>query len=336
MLWDSWKRESNMGKLKRQPKVYGLFAVVLTGLLFAGCIPQPDETADDPADEEKQEPAVWTDGLTNQEIVEAMEITVDQIPADAAADVTVENGIGTSRLAETSSDGIDLQVTWAVPIGNLPHAIWVVYEGDEDGNWIKLDDVEVWSEVLEVEKVTRYGFRRHCNPTSQYIKYFKIQMNDENGDSYENIVSFMVWPEPNPVRITLSDETSADADSTISILFNDEDYFSWLLPGQTMPAEQVITPEDAPVNFDLQPLFSVKFKLETDFTGWGFDEDTTTHYSNTSFCKTQKVTDDTVPSDTVSRLRVAFEDLPLGQVNTEPGNKFDYDDVILYVDFLRP
>ena len=204
-----------------------LITIFFTALLANACIPQ-DEEDETPAEEESSETAPWTDGLTNEQIIKAMPIVVDEVvQEDAESDA--ENGVVTVQLAQEDPSEKEVMVTWALPDGALPFATWNVYEGADDGTWDPID-AEVTelsaSEVLEVEKyypnfpypVKFFGFRCWCSFFEQHIKYFKIEMIDHNGDPYENIVSFMVWPYANPLRITLSDETSASAPSEVSIM----------------------------------------------------------------------------------------------------------------------
>ena len=179
----------------------------------------------------------------------------------------------------------------------------------------------------------------------QYIKYFKIRMEDHNagseGEVYENIVSIMVCPYENPARVTL-EQASADASSTVSILYGFEpNSYSETLWNDTLSQSEIEKDGGRTLDVDLPPGEFIRFKIETDFNDsmWGFGPTTVTHLSNTSFAKVFRVEegDEDWPddSDIVSRLKVSFEDLPLEQVKYESDHLFDYNDAIFYFDILR-
>jgi hypothetical protein len=320
----------NNGK-KRMVRTVGIYcAAVTAALVITGCIPQP---GDDESTDAQEQDTVWSDGLTPEQVIKAMPIIVNE----AAPAASEETGVASAKLALTDATQTDkdLLVTWAVPAGALPFSSWTVYEGDgQSWNPISADIQysETWPEVLEIEKypfeATYYWFNWKCTfTTEQHIKYFRIVMTDHNGDKYENIVSFMVWPYTNPIQITLSDETEAEAASDISIMLNGGWDSMWKYTQTTeLPLTETI-------GQDIDPWTSVRFQIATDFTGWGFEENLSTHVSNSSFCKVTKVDP---PNDTVqSRLKYSFEDLPIDQVGQEPTKEFDYNDVVLYVDIMK-
>ncbi len=314
----------------RRVKIVRAFAVAVTSALMLGCIPQPEDETD--ATNEGEEEAVpWTDGLTTEQVIKAMPIVVDEVQSDDAV-ASAAYALTAASGGEDVSDSVqkEVMVTWALPKGWLPFADWKVYEGTDDQTWqaIKVDIVKS-EDALEIDS---YSFKYLCFFTlEQHIKYFKIEMVDHNGDTYSNIVSFMVWPLSNSIQITLSDETEASASSDISIMLNGGWDTMW---NYTSATELPLTEQYPTAGKEIPPWTSVRFQIETDFTDWGFEDDFSTHVSNSSFCKVTKVAG-YPKGDVQSRLKYSFEDLPLDQVGNEPSKEFDYNDVVLYVDIMK-
>lgn len=304
-------------------------------LLAAGCVIGPESEAD-PVDavEETETTTNWTEGLTRQEIIESMPAWVEAagVEEDEAA---VENNIGVS----THALGC-----YAKPVVKycLPKVV-EFYDAENDEMktynvddfkwriWVKNFFGDSWQLITPIINSILYGneyiFSFEDEPLSdgQTIRYYKLEnVDDLNGVSYDTVVTFAVSPNSNPIRVTLSDET--DAAATSDLLLNGA--MLWQdINQQPTPQTQTL------VEGTVSPCIPINFQIQTDFTGWDFGPYEFPHTSNSTFCKV--TVEDPTSADVAQRIKYKFEDLPISQVSVENGHKFDYDDVVVYVDLLK-
>ncbi|HRX49722.1 MAG TPA: hypothetical protein P5120_19515 [Spirochaetota bacterium] len=256
----------------------------------------------------------WWEGLTTKQMVEGMEITA--MPAT------------NKSYKSSSSTEQDIEVTWVFPSLISKWGIQFKIDsidGTENVDWNSIEPVITTTEVDEF--TYKYRFCKCITFTSkQYIVYYKIMMTDTNGEQYENIVSFLVFPEGRQLRITFKD-SEATVDSKI--------YGAWLSTCLFNIIHSVSS-AGSYKNFTLSAYSPVYFWINSDFSSKGFG--TVTHYSNSSYCKVTKLATPSSISGKVveATLQYSFEDLPVDMLRHEDSGYFDYDDVIFTVDIIKP
>jgi hypothetical protein len=301
-----------------------IFDIVLALFALSAC--DNPETEQPETTEEK---VSWADGLSTDQVISAMpiEVTDDALEEEGAAEAPEVMGIRVRRLAMNDDTNIKyLRLSWFLPIRPwVEDVTWRVFHRNDDGEWSR---VEVDIDVEEVDGEYHYQTKCGIELIGQRIVYFKVQMVDNNDDEYENIVSFFVYPNDRRLRITLSEETSADAPSELFIGFREWFRLFWDIHELELPTSKE-------VEEDLSSWTTVLFLLKADFSQWfDGDEASVVRKSNTSYCK---VTTVDPPDDTVeARLRYSFEDLPITRLANEPSGYFDYNDMIFFVDILNP
>ncbi|MBN2529530.1 MAG: hypothetical protein JXR76_24290 [Deltaproteobacteria bacterium] len=320
-----------------------LFVLCIAALVMAACTTME---ADEPATE------VWTDGLSLEEVVSVMPVTVDLAePAAPQASNLVKRNI----VAADSTTDTAIKITWAWPVawctGEIAEyctssKLWKIYGQDENGEWQPLPASIVKKTIKNsVTGEFDYEWSAYFSWIPQHVlTYFKVSLPDHNtGALYESIVTFFVTPplpnllQPSDIRVSLL-EASAKAPSKLYGMVGaskgkaSQEVFTSLqnfAGGVDLPSATLVTSQ-LPFNHP------IKFAIETDFsaTEWGFANPVVVHESNSSFCKVTEVTDN-VPTDTIWRFKFAFEDLPLDKASFEAGGLFDYNDLVFYVDVLK-
>ena len=272
----------------------------------------------------------WWDGLSTQQMVDGMmiEASESQQPASRA-----------------SEEGKNIQVTWSLPVKFTNWRISVKYGNDEKVIYDYEDlanrevDIEIKTGQTEWDATEVWIFKFFHKviviPT-QFIVTYKIEMIDHNGDKYENVVSFMVFPENRKLNVSLNaNEIESGA---LSSLY-------YIQPYQVLPICHIpegstkvfddIHADNGTFSINLNSFHDVQFAILTDFTYQNWDGITKiAHYSNTSYCK---VTKEENPNDGAeATFKYAFEDLPITRLSAERDGKFDYNDVVFYVDVVNP
>lgn len=291
---------------------------------------------------ESNQQASWADDLTPAQVFSVMPVSVDMEGGSASPQVT-----GISKMSAVPEEAI--KITWRIPKHIFDVWGWThpfeIYSQNEDGGWevlpanITRSEVEdsitgaidfVWMAIVSSSK---------CHFKGGMLATLKVSLPDHNtGVPVESIVTFMVAPDKD-IRVSLV-EASAVAPSSLYGQYSSVEgsLFSWNLVFKDM--QNFVGGVDMPevkILKDSLPAFSpVKFYIESDFsgTGWDFEEDVVVHESNTSFCKVTEVTQD-VPADTMWRLKYSFEDLPLEKSAIEANGLFDYNDLVFYLDILK-
>ena len=331
-----------------------IFGVVFSvvAFMFAACTNmESNNTAGDES---------WAEGLTPQQIVSSMPVTVDLAqPANLqAAGVIKMNATGSVpedavkiswRLPEYICTREEYKNFWGpiwVPVC-VEHgwtAPWEILGQNEDGTWTTLANEATVEEVEDsitgelsfefTAYISRFGFYYK----NDMLATLKVALPDHNtGEMIESVVTFMVAPQK-PIRVTLV-EASADAPSSLYGQYSVADLWNWQLIFEDMQnLNGVDLPSETILDSQLPAFAPVKFSIETDFSApkWGFENTTVRHESNTSFCKVTEVSRSEIKEDDVMwRFKYAFEDLPLEKASFEAGGKFDYNDLVFYVDVLK-
>jgi len=256
----------------------------------------------------------WWDGLTTKQMVEGMEIKAMPV---------------TNKTSKSSSSADqNIEVTWVFPTYITNWGIQFKidsYDGTDNVDWCSIEPVIL---TTEVDKYTyKYKFTKCITlKTTQYIVYYKIIMTDTNGEKYENIVSFLVYPQDRTLRVTFKD-SEATVDSTVYGAWVSSCLFNLI---HTVPSSGQYK------DFTLSSYSPVYFWINSDFSGKGLG--TVTHYSNSSYCKVTKLaTPSSISGKTVEvTLQYSFEDLPIDMLSSEDSGYFDYDDVVFTVDIIKP
>ena len=305
-------------------KNYKVLLLAIFLVFTMGCITPEDEESEEETNQDSEETKKWSDGLTRDQVISAMPITVtdDTISADGEDD-----GIGVKKLAQTDGTEIKyLSLVWFLPfLWTGDDLEWKVWQKNDDGEW-SLVDV-----TIDVEELTdgEYKYSTLCGVplVGQKIVYFKVQLVDHNGGEYESTVSFFVYPNDRKLRITLA-EVLADAPSKLYVGYQ-QWFWLWDVHDTGLPAVKV-------VEEDLSAWTTVLFMMQVDFSGFSFGVDQVTRKSNTSWCKAENVTPPDDAEDVDARVRYSFEDLPIEALATEPTGYFDYNDLKFYFDILNP
>jgi hypothetical protein len=163
-------------------------------------------------------------------------------------------------------------------------------------------------------------------------------MTDHNGEVYDNIVSFMIQPPSQKLKITVLSETNAKADSKLALIkafhespfepLQDSEYFTIFDVVQDNIGVSAL--------HELAPKKPVQFAIKTDFKKYPQVYSIVkeaVHYSNTSYCKVTKVANPD-PTNIIARIKYQFEDLPANMVDKDNFGYFDYNDVVFLVDIL--
>ena len=256
----------------------------------------------------------WYDGLSTKQMVEGMEII--------------------AKAANSKSTASEIEVSWVFPTYITKWAVKYridSYDGNEDVDWSEPDITITNKEVQENSyKQYKYFFGHKITfKTTQYIVYYKISMTDTNGEEYENIVSFLVYPDARTLRVTYAaSESSVDCSV----------YGAWISTCIFNIIKTAAGSSDLPgdyAEFTLSAYSPVFFWIDSDFASKGLD--TVTHYSNSSYCKvTRLASPSTIAGKTVeATLKYSFEDLPQDMLKYEDGKAFDYDDMVFYVDIIK-
>lgn len=270
----------------------------------------------------------WWDGLSTKQIVEGMEIT-----ASSSTSKLTKDTVPTTNVDQK------IEVSWVCPIEflgwSVKYKIIGLANGDnttsDDDGWVPLGET-VSIEKLDIDKDTfKYKFI-HCPffSTTQYIVYYKIIMKEHNeAVPYENIVSFVVRPNSRTLRISLSSETENGVPSQI--------YGHWISNCLFNIVHPIKISDYEPIDIDVSPYTHVFFWIDSDFNAkFGT---TVRHYSNSSYCKVEKLSETNVseiPGETIeATLKYSFEDLPIDKLKEEPDGYFDYDDIVFTVDVIK-
>ena len=287
----------------------------------------------------------WWDGLSRQEVFEATTVVVNGTDAiESRADETVNKNV---------------KITWALPFelpvcpkGGAFTIEWSYNEDFSDPQDVVIDDADLsitkGKVAWEVSDVYVYKFSKYFSfKVTEYIVYFKLRMTDHNGAEYQTIVSFMVFPKSKILRIrTAPAETDADA---INALYRID--YTQFEPSVNLPEGSRLLFNDAALddgevpsstNETLDALNLFQIAILTDLSDILGEDVKLARYSNTSFCKVTPVVEKMADAD--ATLRYSFEDLPLQMLETEDAvydaktqkyvRRFDYNDVVVYVDIL--
>ena len=148
------------------------------------------------------------------------------------------------------------------------------------------------------------------------------------GQFYSTITSFVVFPDGRTLRVNV---VSADADASSDIYYN--------LSSNALFTD--VDKENVPVSSVERDLGSYRlayFSILTDLATIGLSGKVR-HRSNSSYCRVTKISTGPVVLDdgrTVeATLKYEFEDLPCNLRGYEPGETFDYDDVVMTVDIIN-
>lgn len=269
----------------------------------------------------------WYDGLTNEQVVKAMMITATPVETK------------TKEVTSTEADTV-YEIVWTVP-AVLPFTKkdnWSIKWGycltnDNDGDltWNDLLNTEFAAGEIQVEPLSngQNKFWLTVKPpkiSGVYLISYKIILNDSNGAQYENIVSFAVYPNNGKLKITVSPESERAAKTQLFGYW----LTSWNLNSE--PSREISLADPAPQLVENVAAYCpVIFKIKSDLSSIGI-EDSVSHYSNSSYCKTTRITKN---SGALATFKLSFEDLPQDMITKEDGNEFDYDDVIIVVDVIQ-
>lgn len=260
----------------------------------------------------------WTEGLTTKQIVEGMEIKAN-----------ISNDSTTSKCTDCEEEVFEL--VWVLPVfigGN-----WSVYSlalgEDTDDDW------ELLLDTVTSEKISDGYWKYTCKTKrtwvpNEYLISYKVCLTDANNKTFTNIVSFSVLPNDATLRITIDPASERNTAKTTLAGF-------WLTKEWKLYCniESYWTPvpieSNAITNANAKSYVPVYFRIKSDLTAQGLG--IVTHYSNSSFCKTSKITPNAI--DALATFQFKFEDLPLEQLRNEPDGAYDYDDVIFKVEVLK-
>ncbi len=259
----------------------------------------------------------WTDGLTTKQIVEGMEVKANISSDDSSKCTDCEEEV--------------FELVWVLPIfigGN-----WSVYSlalGEDTNN-----DWELLLDTVTSEKISGGYWKYTCKTkrtwvSNEYLISYKICLTDSNNQTFTNIVSFSVLPNDATLRITIDPASERNTAKTSLAGF-------WLTKEWKLYCniESYWTPisieSNAVTNTNAKSFVPVYFRIKSDLRAQGIG--IVTHYSNSSFCKTSRITPDAV--DALATFQFKFEDLPLEQLSQEPDGAYDYDDVIFKVEVLK-
>lgn len=273
----------------------------------------------------------WADGLEPELIIERMPVTVEPVLTVTKAEsdtttceveVTWECPIDTDQWAvEVSDDGVDYE------------ALDVVMDGESKGVTGTETVTIIKTPCYTVDAVVYYTYSFKCNwaivNDVNYIGYFKILMPSANpGEFFSTITSFVVFPDGRTLRVTVN---SSDADARSDIYYNLADNALFTnVNKNNVPASSV---ESSLGSYRL-----AYFSILTNLSDIG-RSGKVRHYSNSSYCRVTKIATSTYnpgPGRTIeATLKYEFEDLPCNLKGYEPGQKFDYNDVIITVDIIK-
>ncbi len=322
--------------------------------LAAGCVIGPEGVDEESVSNDNT--TSWADDLTIEQAVSAMLVTVDSVQ-DESSEIVVNNGVATTSSALTEDDQA-VKVEWNLPvlmaceIANFYGAnfdctgkyfdlinwkwkeIWKISTSSDGISW---ETVNEDIDVVEETDGYKFSVRHKCKSGTQFINYFKVALPDSNGSNpAESIVTFFVYPKDSDLVVTLSEETSAKAPSSLFAGYNYLSGWEWYPLWENINDE--VLPASQSMIGNLPPWTPVIFKIDTDFSDYDFGPglERVIHKSNSSFCKVTMVEDETqIPEGVAWRLMFKFEDLPIDRVSLEPEKKFDYNDVVIYVDIMK-
>ncbi|HOP28353.1 MAG TPA: hypothetical protein P5120_18230 [Spirochaetota bacterium] len=261
----------------------------------------------------------WWDGLNTEQAVKAMDIKAD--------------------ISSTSKSDTDqaVEVTWAFPhVLDLGCSAWTISVQTTsiiDGTpsvFEVITDGEL-TRVIADEEVLYTWKGLFCHTYEEKIVTYKVTMKDHtdpaNQKEYDNIVSFIVYPNPVTLRITsLASERKSPAE-----LFG---YWrsKWYDICRRELNFNVDIEYNLPEEEPLRPWSHVNFKIKS-YHSFGVTE----HWSNSSYCKVTKEepTDEEKSSGIKARLKYSFEDLPINKISQEPTGFFDYNDVVFKVEVIQ-
>ena len=240
---------------------------------------------------------------------------------------------------DTAGSEVDIDVSWILPTraSSWTQAVQYrieSYDGSEDIDWTDIDTVPVAreSQVTDSWSWTEWHFFHHHHYTAyQYIIYFRVQLTDANGETGQNIVSFMVTPNSRMVRLTYASSEAAVNSIIYGGWINDAIFN--IYPAIAATGTQAAVPGHF-VEFSTAANQPVYFWIASDFSskGWG----NVIHYSNSSYCKVTRISPRSIPGRTVeASLMYSIEDLPQNQLSSEDDGYIDYDDVVFYVDIIK-
>ncbi|MBN2718354.1 MAG: hypothetical protein JXX14_21095 [Deltaproteobacteria bacterium] len=324
-------------------------------LAMTGCTTMSPETGND----DLTPVVAWTDGLSAEQIVEAMPVWVDEAPSDSESSADTDGG----------NEAEDYQISWTVPADTIADVDWKIYVSSlVDDAWIPIppdayvitketDTVEnvtydVYTavvpgsvvlpstidsdtavdtvEVSDTDTVSEDTAADSENTNAPIVVDYRVAMVDPSGNETTTEVSVVVIPPGHPVRVTFSEQTSANAPSGVTAIYNGIEEVLWsvgALSGDLLPQTVFLSQTIADKSL-------LSFTVNTDFTGYGFDETHVARSSSSSFCKVSEESPN--DSDVHRRLKFKFEDLPLSALSYESGGVFDYNDVVLFVDIMNP
>ena len=320
--------------------------MMVIALLFlgAGCTTMDGHTSND----DVIPVADWTNGLSEEQVVAAMPVTISPIETEV---VDSDSATSTEAISRTTDAH---QITWQVPEDSLSPQDWNVYIKTDDDTWTEIDPetVEISVETVDVDgqmydeytvtvpvetegaedtdgdsdsDTSTDAGENGDSPVTDYM----IEMVDEEGNETATEVSIVTLPEEHQIEVTLSDETNASAPSGVTAVYNGVKEQLW----QVQRLNTLSLPQTVSLQNSLSDGASLVFVIYTDISDYSHDETMQERASNSSFCRVEEVTP---PSEQVLyRLKYSFEDLPLSGLIYETDGKFDYDDVVLYVDVLK-
>ena len=275
----------------------------------------------------------WAYNLSDEMIIERMPTTVEPVL--------------TATKADSESTTCEVEVSWECPIdtdewsvqvsddGETYSDLDVVMEGESKGVTGSETVTIVKTLCYTVDATVYYTYMFKCNwviiNDINYIGYFKIRMPSVNaGQFYSTITSFVVFPDGRTLRVNV---VSADADASSDIYYN--------LSSNALFTD--VDKENVPVSSVERDLGSYRlayFSILTDLATIGLSGKVR-HCSNSSYCKVTKLDAPVYPLEegdnrTIeATLQYEFEDLPCNLRGYEPGETFDYDDVVMTVDIIN-
>lgn len=252
----------------------------------------------------------WIEGLTPQQIVEGMDVTAIAVNDDLKV----------------------FKVIWILPTpleGTWSLKSCTFGENDSE-NWETLTD-QVSSEAIA--SGVKYSFYNQSTwYYGQYLITYKICLTDKDGTTYENVVSFLILPANGCIRIKIDPASQRQTEKTSLYGFwlTKEWYTYWNVDYYW---SSISLDSDAVTIVKDKASLPVCFKIISEMTDKGLG--IVTHYSNSSFCRIERLSKAADASDTLATFKFSFEDLPINQLRYETTRSFDYNDVIYTVEILK-